>query len=109
MEMNLATKHFQLCKDEETFFKQRFWVQWLAFRDKDTNFFHKSLIYGQAMKKNYNMMEEDNNYTSDVRDMGNLAMRYFQRVLTTPSQTFVWLCFQVFFRLEILWYSESFD
>lgn len=41
------------------------------------------------MKKNYNMMEEDNNYTSDVRDMGNLAMRYFQRVLTTPSQTFV--------------------
>nr|TKS04410.1 hypothetical protein D5086_0000141350 [Populus alba] len=45
-----ATAHhyMQLCKDEESFFRQKSRIQWLQLGDRNTTFFHKSLIHRQA-------------------------------------------------------------
>lgn len=44
-ETEQANLYMQLYKDEESFFKQRFRIQWLQLGDRNTSFFHKSLLH----------------------------------------------------------------
>lgn len=43
------TIHYQhLCKDEESYFKQKSRVQWMHLGDRNTSFFHKSLVTARS-------------------------------------------------------------
>ncbi|KAJ7015484.1 hypothetical protein NC653_004701 [Populus alba x Populus x berolinensis] len=64
-ERDLASKYIQLCKDEESFFKQKSRVQWLHLGDQNTNFFHKSLLHRQVRNRVHCLQDEDGNIIHD--------------------------------------------
>ena len=47
-ERTLATQYMQLCRDEESYLKQKSRIQWLQLGDRNTAFFHKSLLHRQV-------------------------------------------------------------
>jgi len=86
-ERHLASKYMQLCKDEESFFKQKSRVQWLHLGDQNTNFFHKSLLHRQVRNRIHSLQDEEGNLVHDQLEIGNMAAIYFERLLTTPHCT----------------------
>jgi len=58
VERGLTKQYAQLCKDEETFYKQRSWVQCLNLGDKNTKFFHRSLLHLQVRNKIHGLTNE---------------------------------------------------
>ncbi|KAJ6901054.1 hypothetical protein NC652_026984 [Populus alba x Populus x berolinensis] len=57
-ERSLASRYMQLCKDEEAYFKQRSRIQWLQLGDKNTAFFHKSLLHRQTRNRIHMLQDE---------------------------------------------------
>ncbi|KAJ6917686.1 hypothetical protein NC652_019881 [Populus alba x Populus x berolinensis] len=59
-ERSLASTYLQLCKDEESYYKQKSRVQWLQLGDRNTTFFHKSLLHRQVRNRIHNLQDEAN-------------------------------------------------
>jgi hypothetical protein len=76
----------QLCKDEESYFKQRSRIQWLQLGDKNTAFFHKSLLHRQTRNRIHMLQDESGNNIIDEQEIGQLATSYYEQLLSpTPS------------------------
>ncbi|KAJ6983819.1 hypothetical protein NC653_026591 [Populus alba x Populus x berolinensis] len=60
-EREMVAQYMQLCKDEESYFKQKSRVQWLQLGDRNTSFFHKSLLHRQVRKKIHSLQDETDN------------------------------------------------
>ncbi|KAJ6974535.1 hypothetical protein NC653_030590 [Populus alba x Populus x berolinensis] len=85
-ERSLASRYMQLCKDEEAFFKQRSRIQWLQLGDKNTAFFHKSLLHRQTRNIIHMLQDELGNTITDEQEIGQLATTYYEQLLSaTPS------------------------
>jgi hypothetical protein len=65
------------------FYKQRSWVQWLNLGDKNTKFFHISLLHLQVRNKIHGLTNETGARMIDQQDLGQLAVKYFQGLLST--------------------------
>jgi len=82
----LASRYMQLCKDEESYFKQRSRIQWLQLGDKNTAFFHKSLLHRQTRNRIHMLKDESGNNIIDEQEIGQLATSYYEQLLSpTPS------------------------
>jgi len=82
-ERELAKAYMLLCKEEESFFKQKSRIQWLQLGDKNTKFFHNSLLHRQARNKIHSLMDDAGNIIQDQRELGRMATEYFQNLLSS--------------------------
>ena len=77
--------YMQLCKAKESYFKQKSRVQWLALSDRNTSFFHKSLLHRQVRNRIHNLQDDAGNIIHDQQEIGKLASNYFERLLCAPQ------------------------
>nr|TKS12516.1 hypothetical protein D5086_0000062530 [Populus alba] len=84
-ERSLASTYLQLCKDEESYYKQKSRVQWLQLGDRNTTFFHKSLLHRQVRNRIHNLQDEEGNIVHDQQGIGKMASTYFEKLLSTPQ------------------------
>ena len=86
VERDLSRRYARLCHDEEAFFRQRSRIQWLALGDKNTKFFHRSLVHRQVRNRIHGLKDEDGTFLTDQREMGRLTVRYFQHLFSAPAR-----------------------
>jgi hypothetical protein len=85
-ERHLASHYMKLCQDEESYYKQRCRVQWLQLGDKNTAFFHNSLLHRQSRNRIHRLTNEEGATITDPQEIGKLAVSYYERLLTaTPT------------------------
>ena len=82
-ERECAVLYSQLCKDEEAIFKQRSRMQWLKLGDRNTKFFHRSLLHRQSRNGIHVLADETGNLIHDQKEIGLLAVKHFQSLLTS--------------------------
>ncbi|KAJ6940685.1 hypothetical protein NC651_006728 [Populus alba x Populus x berolinensis] len=86
-ERNHARIYSQLCKEEEAFYKQRSRIQWLSLGDKNTKFFHRSLVHRQSRNRVHGLTDEAGNQVTANKEMGQVAVAYYQNLLVAPPHT----------------------
>ncbi|KAJ6889557.1 hypothetical protein NC652_030338 [Populus alba x Populus x berolinensis] len=84
-ERSLASQYMQLCKAEESFYKQKSRVQWLQLGDRNTTFFHKSLLHRQVRNRVHNLQDAEGNLVHDQQKIGKIASAYYEELLSTPQ------------------------
>lgn len=77
-----ANHYMQLCKDEESFFRQKSRIQWLQLGDRNTNFFHKSLLHQQVRNRIHQLTDETGTLIQDQQKMGQMAVSFFDQLLS---------------------------
>lgn len=76
----------KLCQDEESYYKQQSRVQWLQLGDKNTAFFHNSLMHLQSRNRIHRLTNEEGVTITDPQEIGKLVVSYYERLLTaTPT------------------------
>ncbi|KAJ7009374.1 hypothetical protein NC653_000138 [Populus alba x Populus x berolinensis] len=85
-ERSLAHQYMQLCKDEESFFQQRSKIQWLQLGDRNTKFFHKSLLHRQVRNKIHHLTDNAGNIIQDQQKMSQMAVSFFEQLLAPTPQ-----------------------
>ncbi|KAJ6859667.1 hypothetical protein NC651_036069 [Populus alba x Populus x berolinensis] len=83
-ERNHARIYSQLCKEEEAFYKQRSRIQWLSLGDKNTKFFHRSLVHRQSRNRVHGLTDEAGNQVTANKEIGQVAVAYYQNLLAAP-------------------------
>jgi hypothetical protein len=73
-ERHLASDYMKLCQDEESYYKQRCRVQWLQLGDKNTAFFHNSLLHRQSRNRIHKLTNEEGATITDSQEIGKLAV-----------------------------------
>ncbi|XP_061959708.1 uncharacterized protein LOC133680748 [Populus nigra] len=86
-EREMVAQYMQLCKDEESYFKQKSRVQWLQIGDRNTLFFHKSLLHHQVRNRIHSLQDENGILVHDPYDIGKMTSTYFENLLTAPHPT----------------------
>jgi len=74
----------QLYKDKESYYKQKFRIQWLQLGDRNTKFFNKSLLHHQVRNIIHSLPDEIGNFINDQLAMGKLIIEYYKKLLTAP-------------------------
>ncbi|KAJ6925333.1 hypothetical protein NC651_009871 [Populus alba x Populus x berolinensis] len=87
-ERNHARIYTQLCKEEEAFYKQRSRIQWLSLGDRNTKFFHRSLVHRQSRNRVHGLTDEAGNQVTTNKEMGQLAVAYYQNILAAPPHEY---------------------
>ncbi|KAB5512522.1 hypothetical protein DKX38_029550 [Salix brachista] len=80
-ERRTAAAFARLIHEEEAILKQRSRIQWLQLGDKNTAFFHKSIVHRQTRNKIMSLRDGENSLFSSQQDIGNLAADYFEKLL----------------------------
>jgi hypothetical protein len=75
-----ANHYMQLCKDEESFFWQKSRIQWLQLGDKNTNFFHKSLLHRQVRNHIHSLMDATGTLIHDQMKLGKMTVSFFEQL-----------------------------
>nr|TKR98075.1 hypothetical protein D5086_0000206760 [Populus alba] len=88
IERSCATLYMQLCKDEESLLKQRSRINWLKLGDRNTKFFHNSLLQRQVRNQIHSLQNSTGSVITDQQEMGNLASTYYQQLLSEPQPPF---------------------
>ena len=84
-ERSHASLYMQLCKDEESLFKQRSRINWLQLGDRNTKFFHNSLLHRQVRNQIHSLQNSSTgSIITDQQEMGNLASSYYEQLLSAP-------------------------
>ncbi|KAJ6744946.1 hypothetical protein OIU79_031141 [Salix purpurea] len=81
----LAENYNRLCKEEEGFFKQRSRIQWLELGDRNTSFFHKSLLHRRSRNKIHSLSTLDGTVLHDQDLIHQHALNYYQALLGSGS------------------------
>ncbi|KAF9663126.1 hypothetical protein SADUNF_Sadunf17G0006000 [Salix dunnii] len=83
MERQLANQFMVLSMEEEAMFKQRARVQWLKLGDKNTKFFHRTLIHRRAQNSINSMQRDNGMICTDMDEMGSMAVNYYKNLLSS--------------------------
>jgi hypothetical protein len=87
IERECAKLYMQLCKDEESVLQQRSRIQWLQLGDKNTKFFHNSLLHRQVRNRIHSLQDATDTSITDPQAMGKLASTYYEQLLNAPQTT----------------------
>ncbi|KAJ6707687.1 hypothetical protein OIU85_027998 [Salix viminalis] len=60
-------------------------VQWLELSDRNTTFFHRSLVHEQTRSRINELRDEAGRTTTDQAEIGRMAKDYFMGILTAPA------------------------
>jgi hypothetical protein len=55
-------------------------------RDRNTKFFHRSLLHQQSRNRIHALADEAGNIIHDQNDLGHLAVHYYQNLLKAPLE-----------------------
>ena len=80
-----AKLYMQLCKDEESLLKQRSRINWLQLGDRNTKFFHNSLLHRQVRNRIHSLHDSTGTIITDQQEMGKLASTYYEQLLSAPQ------------------------
>ena len=80
-----AKLYMQLCKDEESLLKQRSRINWLQLGDRNTKFFHNSLLHRQVRNRIHSLHDSTGTLITDQQEMGKLASTYYEQLLCAPQ------------------------
>ncbi|KAB5540628.1 hypothetical protein DKX38_013602 [Salix brachista] len=84
-ERQSAKNYMALCAEEEAFFKQRSRVQWLSLGDKNTRFFHRSLMH-RCSRNTISRLQDDTGMDHySTQDIGNLAVNYYKKLIGSSN------------------------
>jgi hypothetical protein len=83
-----ATLYMQLCKDGKSLPKQRFRINWLQLGDRNTKFFHNSLLHRQVRNCIHSLQDSTGTLVTDELEMGKLAFSYYEQLLSAPQLPF---------------------
>ncbi|KAB5569895.1 hypothetical protein DKX38_003688 [Salix brachista] len=85
LEREKARVYWDLCREEEAFYKQRSRVQWLSLGDHNTKFFHRSLMHRNSRNAINRLQDRDGVVYTGREEMGNLAINYYKSILRGTS------------------------
>ena len=80
-----AALYMHLCKDEESMLKQRSRINWLQLGDRNTKFFHNSLLHRQVRNRIHGLQDSTGTTIIGQQDMGKLASNYYEQLLSAPQ------------------------
>lgn len=80
-ERTACTNYNKLSDDEEAILRQRSRIQWLNLGDKNTAFFHRSLLHRRSRNVMHSLQKETGEETSNPEEMGIIAVDYFKNTL----------------------------
>lgn len=80
-------QYMQLCRDEESYFKQKSKIQWLQLGDRNTTFFHKSLLHQQVRNMIHSLQDADGNVIHEQHELGKMTSAYFENLLPASHPT----------------------
>ena len=87
LERNKAKIYLRLSKDEEAFFKQRSRIQWLTLGDRNTTFFHRSLLHRKMRNKITCLEDGEGNIVHDQEGLGKVAVGYYRHLMNEEIGT----------------------
>eukprot|EP00253_Pinus_taeda_P030822 PITA_30822 len=83
-----ANKHQQewedLCKQEETFWRQKSRVQWLKEGDINTRFFHRSTLEHRSHNRISTIKDSRGNQVNTHKDIEVVLVQHFQGIVEEP-------------------------
>ena len=71
-------------RQEEILWKQKSQVQWLKERERNTNFFHRTVIQRRHSNKITHLISDEGDVVHSHEDMEATLIEYFQNLLTKP-------------------------
>ncbi|KAB5520122.1 hypothetical protein DKX38_024441 [Salix brachista] len=71
---------------EESFYKQRSRVHWLKLGDKNTAFFHRSVLHRRHRNAIHSLRKEDGVEERDREELGKMAASHFKDILSSNRQ-----------------------
>ena len=82
-ERHAAKTYQKLCQDEESFYRQKSRIQWLTLGDKNTSFFHKSLLHRRSRNKITSLQDGVGNVLHDKQELGRHAADYYKKLISS--------------------------
>ncbi|KAK5813248.1 hypothetical protein PVK06_028696 [Gossypium arboreum] len=71
--------------EEEIFWAQRAWVNWLQNGDKNTSFFHKMGASRYYRNRIVGLEDENGRWVSQMEDLLHVALKYFGNIFTASA------------------------
>ncbi|KAB5511849.1 hypothetical protein DKX38_028877 [Salix brachista] len=90
LERNKAKIYLRLSKDEEAFFKQRSRIQWLTLGDRNTTFFHRSLLHRKMRNRITCLEDGEGNIIHDQEGLGKVAVGYYRHLMNEETEQACW-------------------
>ncbi|KAJ6401502.1 hypothetical protein OIU84_016829 [Salix udensis] len=80
-ERDMCLQFSALRKAEESFYKQKSRVHWLQLGDRNTSFFHRSLLHRRHRNGITSLCKDNGEVTRNPEDIGDMAVDYFAQML----------------------------
>ncbi|KAJ6287807.1 hypothetical protein OIU77_001179, partial [Salix suchowensis] len=87
-ERRLAHQYNQLLNDEESYYRQKSRIQWLKQGDRNTKFFHRSLLHRRGRNTVAKLIDEEGMTITDPHQMGKHAANYYNQLLNSPHSNY---------------------
>ncbi|KAJ6295751.1 hypothetical protein OIU78_023729 [Salix suchowensis] len=84
-ERRCAGIYNRLSMDEEAFFKQKSRIQYMELGDRNTAFFHKSLVHRQTRNRIQELRDERGNVSADPKSIARIVESYYKDLLTSTA------------------------
>lgn len=70
---------------EKSFLREKAMVKWMEERDRNTQFFHRTIKTHTTRNKIIRLQDGFRNWTEDYEEVKNLAVNFFESLFTEPN------------------------